>query len=320
MFRAALAALVFLALSANAAPAAAQDLGEYAFTQDYEPSPAIWRVADEDTTIWMFGTYHVLPRGFRWRSERLDAIIEEAEMLVVETSDYDIADDAIDIDTKLEARLASREPTSQRLSSAARMRWRQLIHLSGQDFDAIDEMPVLLALLSLSMTSGEAPHYISSNAYGVETVLESAFAVQDKPILSIEDAGGVMYSLLRLDGDELIADLDGRLVAWASKKSDHFYDPEHVAKTGDAYWETEHAWARGVVAEHFDMGFGDGAIGVAFDGALLARRNTAWAEWIETRLEEPGTILLAVGAGHFEGDVSVQVKLAERGIATERVE
>ena len=53
---------------------------------------------------------------------------------------------------------------------------------------------------------------------------------------------------------------------------------------------------------------------------LLYRRNANWARWIDERLDRPGTVFLAVGAGHLAGTQSVQDKLAELGIATARVQ
>ena len=52
----------------------------------------------------------------------------------------------------------------------------------------------------------------------------------------------------------------------------------------------------------------------------MRRRNERWAEWVARRLETPGTVFVAVGAGHLAGEVSVQAMLAERGLATERVQ
>ncbi|HEX9932864.1 MAG TPA: TraB/GumN family protein, partial [Allosphingosinicella sp.] len=52
---------------------------------------------------------------------------------------------------------------------------------------------------------------------------------------------------------------------------------------------------------------------------IFSNRNRTWAEWIDERLDRPGTIFMAVGAGHLAGRDSVQQFLAERGIAAERV-
>jgi uncharacterized protein YbaP (TraB family) len=45
---------------------------------------------------------------------------------------------------------------------------------------------------------------------------------------------------------------------------------------------------------------------------LLTRRNATWAKWIEARLKQPGTVFVAVGAGHLAGKGSVQDDLAQR--------
>ena len=52
---------------------------------------------------------------------------------------------------------------------------------------------------------------------------------------------------------------------------------------------------------------------------LFTRRNATWADWIQQRLAQPGTVFLAVGAGHLSGDDSVRALLEARGIQAERV-
>ena len=52
---------------------------------------------------------------------------------------------------------------------------------------------------------------------------------------------------------------------------------------------------------------------------LFTERNARWADWIKARMQTPGTIFVAVGAGHLAGPDSVLVRLAERGIPSQRV-
>ena len=47
---------------------------------------------------------------------------------------------------------------------------------------------------------------------------------------------------------------------------------------------------------------------------LLTDRNARWADWIKARLEKPGTVFMAVGAGHLAGEKSVQAMLRQRGL------
>ena len=64
----------------------------------------------------------------------------------------------------------------------------------------------------------------------------------------------------------------------------------------------------------------EGLTDPALADALLYKRNENWAEWINTRLERPGTVFIAVGAGHLAGQKSVQDYLTQRGLTVERVQ
>ena len=60
-------------------------------------------------------------------------------------------------------------------------------------------------------------------------------------------------------------------------------------------------------------------IGRAIAEALLYNRNANWADWIENRLQEPGSVFIAVGAGHLAGEKSVQDMLAKRAYYVQRL-
>jgi uncharacterized protein YbaP (TraB family) len=53
---------------------------------------------------------------------------------------------------------------------------------------------------------------------------------------------------------------------------------------------------------------------------LLIGRNRNWAGWIKDRLGKPGTVFVAVGAGHLAGKGSVQDQLKGLGITAIRVQ
>jgi hypothetical protein len=52
---------------------------------------------------------------------------------------------------------------------------------------------------------------------------------------------------------------------------------------------------------------------------MFTERNERWADWIRARMQAPGTVFLAVGAGHLAGPDSLLVRLAERGFPSLRV-
>ena len=52
---------------------------------------------------------------------------------------------------------------------------------------------------------------------------------------------------------------------------------------------------------------------------MFTDRNDRWADWVRARMQTPGTVFVAVGAGHLAGQDSLLVRLAERGIPSRRV-
>ena len=60
-------ALAFVALTGCAAQPAAETAAANA------PRPAMWKVADEDTTLYLFGTFHLLPENHHWRTPAFEA-------------------------------------------------------------------------------------------------------------------------------------------------------------------------------------------------------------------------------------------------------
>ncbi|MFL6733316.1 MAG: TraB/GumN family protein [Sphingomicrobium sp.] len=52
---------------------------------------------------------------------------------------------------------------------------------------------------------------------------------------------------------------------------------------------------------------------------MFTDRNDRWADWVRARMQTPGTVFVAVGAGHLAGQDSLLVRLAERGIASRRL-
>jgi uncharacterized protein YbaP (TraB family) len=52
---------------------------------------------------------------------------------------------------------------------------------------------------------------------------------------------------------------------------------------------------------------------------LVTRRNRAWTGWLIERLDRPGDVLFAVGAGHLAGRDSVQSMLEARGFTVRRI-
>ncbi|MEM1133691.1 MAG: TraB/GumN family protein [Pseudomonadota bacterium] len=287
-----------------------------ALRQDYDPNPAIWLLSDEDTTIYLFGTIHVLHKDFKWRSAAVNAMIAEADALVLETTDEEEQDlMSIDLFTSMFEATSERGQLSTRLDEVNRPKLASLSKQIGLPLPVVEHMPVWL--LTFFTFYDAAENFGSVDAYGVETVLTRLFKQAGKPISAIEDGEAVMAAMNGLDETAMIAELNTALSKWSGTgplfgESKQISDPV-------AYYADDHGWAQGDVSA-MQSGLSREELGEPFYNVLLVDRNRAWAEWLDDRLDKPGTVLVAVGAGHLAGPDSVQVMLDKRGLKAERIQ
>jgi uncharacterized protein YbaP (TraB family) len=269
-----------------------------------EPSPAIFLLSDADTKIYMFGTVHVLPPGFKWRSPAVERIIAEADELIVETYEEPGREEYADAHRSMQ--LAKPSPILFRVPPEHRKRLKAAIQASGIPIKYYDSMQTWAAAMMLGMSQLLESYGADSSddVPGVEDVLEKLFRDAGKPIGSVEHPGLVVDSLNAIPAEEQ----SSLLIATLSESS-----PAAVADSADE----DRMWARGELDAMADTLFDD--FPPALFDALLTRRNRAWTGWLEKRLEKPGTILFAVGAGHMGGPQSVRAMLAERGLKVTRV-
>ncbi|MDF0488488.1 TraB/GumN family protein [Sphingomonas sp. H39-1-10] len=272
-------------------------------SQNYRPHPAIWRIGDRDTTIYLFGTVHVLPPGFAWRDAAIDAIVAKADTLIVEAIDEDaVPDFAVTY-----AGGSALPPLAARVSPDHRAALRRFTDTLPPEAAAVlDGMPTWIAAIAVGFArdtqAGELP------GPGADDWIEAQFRSRHKPVIAIEDAAKVMGQVNAVAEAEQRKTLDKALDTPAATRA------ERRAPT--------HAWAQG------DLGPGsaltrDLAVttgGDALGGALLAHRNRAWADALVRRLKVPGTALFAAGAGHFIGPDSVLALLEKRGVRVTRVQ
>lgn len=262
--------------------------------------PALWKVADEDTTIYLFGTVHVLPEGIDWYDATIDDALMGADTIVTE----------IPMDVGSEAQLQELTMAKGMLPAGTTLRslltpeqttaYEAALAKLGAPSAAFDPFKPWLAGLTLSLLPLMQQGYDPSA--GVEKVLLSK--VGDKPQGALETAefqlgifdgmtteAQITFMMEAAEGmDEVKPMLDRMVAEWAKGDADE-------------------------LAAIMNEGMNDPAVAEA----LLYSRNANWAEWIDTRLDEPGTVFIAVGAGHLAGDKSVQDYLAEKGIVTARV-
>src|SRR3546814_20928075 len=76
-----LASLALLPLAACATPQPPAETAEAVEAA----KPAMWKLADADTTIYLFGTIHLLPKGLEWRTPAIAKAVAASDALVLAT-------------------------------------------------------------------------------------------------------------------------------------------------------------------------------------------------------------------------------------------
>lgn len=258
--------------------------------------PALWLAADADTRIYLLGTMHALPPGTDWDDAAVGEAIAAADELVMELSPPELAR-AGDVFRALAPRDAPLA-VEKRLPQAVLANYRTLDVRGG---DALDDWAVLLL-----MGQRAAQRAKLSPADGVEAGLTATFHKAGKPIGGLETAEAQLMVFETLD-----AATQRRLLTRAAADADGASKEIEVLTA---------AWARGDVRTLERLINEDVDAVPAARRAIITDRNRAWARWAQRRMDRPGTVLMAVGAGHLIGADGVPALLAAQGYDIRRVQ
>ncbi len=265
--------------------------------------PAMWIVSDEDTAIYLFGTVHTMPEDVEWDTPVVGNALAGADELVTE---IDLTPEALaKIPGIALATGMFADGTTLRsvMSDEDRARYEAALVETGIPADNLDPLEPWLASLQLVQIAYQRAGL--SPERGVEKVLEAAVRPGTRRV-ALETVEG-QFAIF----DELPLDAQ---VEYLIEAAEQFDEIGPFLDMAIAEWAAGDA--EGLAALLNEAMEGDPALAER----LLYARNAAWAEWIDERLDQPGTVFMAVGAGHLAGEKSVQDLLAGRGIRARRVQ
>lgn len=294
-----IAALLGLALAGCAAQPAGRSGGASAAAQ----RPAMWKIADEDTTLYLFGTVHLLPEGRSWRTPAFDQALASADELVLEVANLD--DPAAMAGAMIRLGISpGLPPLRERVPEAKRTALDAMVAESGFPAVMLDRLETWAAAVSLLGVTfkrlGLDPKL------GVESAITAPWKASGRPLRGLETVEQQLGFFDSLPEAEQRAFLEGVLES-----------PEEAKKELDALIR---AWAAGD-EKGLARAFADERnLTPALREVLLTRRNARWAEWLDARMDRPGTAFVAVGAGHLAGKDSVQAMLRAKGHKAKRVQ
>lgn len=298
----AVAAPIALLLAGSGVTASARPGGHVAVQVTH---PALWKVTGPNSTIYLFGTIHLLPADLDWFDGSVASALGQSNGLVTEVLDPTPAEmrPILATTTLLPEGQSLRDlltPVERRHFEAAMV----ANHLPPAGFDRFQPWFAAVSLATLPMMKmGYDP------ASGVDTALGRRALALGQPHEALETTA---YQL--------------GLFAALPQPVQKTYLMQVVKQLPEVKTELTgiiHAWAIGDARKLAQLMNADDDDPQMMK-ILLLDRNKNWANWIQARLAKPEkpdeTIFIAVGAGHLAGPGSVMDQLRALGIASQRVQ
>lgn len=263
--------------------------------------PALWKVADADTTIYLFGTIHLLPEGIDWYKGAVAQAFEKADLLVTEIPET--PDDVSAAMLLKHGTLPPGQTMRAGMTDSERASYEAAMLKSGLPPTAFDRYKPWFAAVVLATLPLQREGFNLAN--GVEHQLDTRNKALGRDRIGLETLD-YQLSIFNSFGPEV--------------QKHYLFEVIKAEPTiKDDVAKMIAAWAKGDAAELAALLNAEEEDPAMYQ-ALLTNRNKAWAQWIGQRLDQPGTVFIAVGAGHLGGKDSVQDILAQQGHQAARVQ
>lgn len=262
-------------------------------------SPAMWKVSDSDSSVYLFGSIHVFTRDVNWRTPLLDTEVRAADHVYFELLLDQQAFATMGRAMLVEGRLRDGRKLWDLLTPEQAGELRTALTAAGLDQATFERMTPWMAELMLSSA------LIQGSQAGVETTLFSE--VEPERQRGLETAEEQLGFMAEGSEADQVENLMRSVRLMGAPGSDAFVE------------EMMSAWESGDVEALYRMN-SDEETGTAdrYD-VLITGRNTRWTTRIAQMLADNDEALVVVGAGHLVGPGGVPALLAERGFEVERV-
>lgn len=263
--------------------------------------PALWVARDADSTVYLFGTVHMLKPGTAWGSDKVDAAFDSASDIWFEVVDPD--DQSALTPLFQQYGVDPARPLSSWLTTDEQATLDTAVRAAGLNPQQIDPVRPWFAALMIATGPLKAAGFDST--LGVELNLRARALAAGKPIHGFETLDQQVGGLARMSDDGQMVYLRHYLKTYAAAA-----DEMERAVAG---------WIAGDAAAMTRFAHENGrAISEETHQVFLARRNADWADQIETLMKGSGVVFVAVGAAHLAGDDNLLDLLSARGIMVTR--
>ena len=269
-----------------------------------DAEPAMWVVKDQDTTIYLFGTFHALDGKRDWFNDEVREAFDASQEVVLEIITPENPADMRPALMKHALTAASAPTLSSKLSPAGKTRLAAVLAKNKMPPGSLDRFRPFFASVTLASLQFGAMGMGAEQ--GAEAVIRRAMKGGSKQLGAVETIDEQFALLNALPEVEQLRILEATLKEDAS-----------MAKEITSMLD---AWHRGdakAVAKAIQQSDKDSP---SLYKLMFTDRNARWAQWVDRRLDQPGTVFMAVGAGHLAGDRSLVTLLKKDGHRVSRVQ
>lgn len=269
-----------------------------------DAEPAMWVVKDADTTIYLFGTFHALDGKHDWFNDEVKQAFDVSDDVVLEIITPDNPADMLPSLTKYAFTSPGAPSLTSRLSPDSQKRLAAALAKYGMPANALDRYKPFFASITLATIQFGSMGMGADQ--GAEAVIRKAVKASGKKLDAVETVDQQFAMLDALPVNEQMRLLEATL-------KDDGSAVKEIATMLDA-------WNRGDAKEVAKAIQASDKDSPQLYNIMFTQRNAKWAQWVDQRLTRPGTVFMAVGAGHLAGDRSLVALLQREGKRVTRVQ
>lgn len=268
-------------------------------------SPALYTVRDADSTMYLYGTVHIRPRGADWGSDDVRAALTASQEIWTEIEISPSADaQAQTLAQQLGAAPAGR-PLSSWLTAEENASLNALTTRLGIPAGALEAYQPWIAALTLTLVPMMQAGYDPTS--GVDRAVDAYGDANGKTMRSFETIEQQLGFLSGLS-PELQRQMLRETIAQASEAT------TMMTRMTEAWERGDEAALAALVVDETRTTYPE------LYETLFVQRNNAWMQTIVQELNGAGVDFVAVGAGHLLGEHGLVAQLRARGYTVEEIQ
>ena len=267
-------------------------------------APALWRVTHGASTLYLFGSLHILPDGYSWRTPQIDAALEASDLFIFEVP----VDEAALRDEKeyiVQNGILPQHRTLKGMLSATEFEtYSAVLRRAGLRPQQFERYRPWLAAVTMGLAYLHPENLASLK--GADDEVMTYARMHGRQLIYLESMKEQMELLTSGDERRHLMALKNLIL--------------HLPSSRDEEKQLVETWEKGDVTRFtalLDTYFKDHP---EAQEKLVNQRNRNWLASFKQLLERPaGTTMVTVGAAHIGGTNGLVAMLCHEGYGVTRV-